>query len=68
MHPDTEVKAITMDVAIRCKGEQSLWSTIQDPFSKPTSKMLHRQGPDFVKEEDWAWQGWEVETAGDALG
>ena len=51
-----------------CKGEQSLWRTIQDPFSKPTSEMLHRQVPDFVKDEDWARQGWEVETAGNAPG
>lgn len=55
-------------VVTYCKGEQSQLRLriIQDPFSKLTPEMLYRQIQYFVEEDDWARQGQEVETTGDA--
>ena len=52
-------------VVTYCKGEQSRLRIIQDPFSKLTPEMLYRQVQYFVEEDDWARQGWEVETTGE---
>ena len=53
-------------VVTYCKGEQSRLRIIQDPFSKLTPEMLYRQVQYFVEEDDWARQGREVETTGEA--
>ena len=53
-------------VVTYCKGEQSRLRIIQDPFSKLTPEMLYRQVQYLVEEDDWARQGREVETPGEA--
>ena len=53
-------------VVTYCKGEKSRLRIIQDPFSKLTPEMLYRQVQYFVEEDDWARQGREVETTGEA--
>ncbi len=49
-----------------CKGEKSRLRVIQDPFSKLNAEMLYRQVQYYVEEDDWASQGQEVETTGQA--
>ena len=51
-----------LNIVTYCKGEQSRLRIIQDPISKRTPEMLHRQVQYFVEEEDWAREGREVET------
>ena len=53
-------------VVTYCRGEQSRLRIIRNPFSKLTPEMLYRQVQYFVEEDDWARQGREVETTGEA--
>lgn len=53
-------------VVTYCKGEQPRLRIIQNPFSKLTPEMLYRQIQFFVEEDNWASNGREVETPGEA--
>ena len=57
---------VCLYIVTYCKGEQSRLRIIQDPFSKPTPKMLYQQAQYYVEEEDRARQGWEVQTTCEA--